>query len=79
MLFVSVRILNIQLSGELAKLFPKLDENLHAVELNLECLTPIDDEKSCCLTPTSIYLDISTAATKGSTTISMEVSFIFSF
>ncbi|KAL5275113.1 PPIP5K2.2 family protein [Megaselia abdita] len=65
-------LLDMQLHGEVTKLFPKLEDHLYVVDFNLDCLTPVDVEKNACLTPTSMYLDISTTATKGSTNISFE-------
>lgn len=69
---------------EVAKLFPKLDDDLNfvfntdsfddetdAVFLNQ---AEVSGEKSSCLTPVSMCFDYSTIATKGSITLSIEVS-----
>ncbi|XP_055847079.1 inositol hexakisphosphate and diphosphoinositol-pentakisphosphate kinase isoform X5 [Episyrphus balteatus] len=65
---------------ELAKFFPQLDDDLNSVyvQLNSDNLDPdvfnppTEGEKSCCLTPVSMCMDLSTAATKGSITLSIE-------
>ncbi|XP_055914293.1 inositol hexakisphosphate and diphosphoinositol-pentakisphosphate kinase isoform X4 [Eupeodes corollae] len=65
---------------ELAKFFPQLDDDLNSVyvQLNSDNLDPdvfnppTEGDKSCCLTPVSMCMDLSTAATKGSITLSIE-------
>lgn len=74
-------------SEELAKFFPRLDEDLNSVSvyMNMDTLDVDRDsvfmkegssrgDKSSCLTPISCTMDISMIANKGSMTLSVDVS-----